>query len=173
MSAQTALVDGAETVTFATVVRIADADGKPIREGSVLRSIDDGTQGVVVKITRAGDLGSPFDQVGNLKIRTGNGLYRCTNRYAHWRHVPRSEQTYEERHLAWFHDRDAFEYNGLVDEKEKSGDAKKAISGIMALLPEEIVRWDVGPWPDTVEDALRFLTEHLSSISRSATEGRS
>lgn len=166
------LVDGAETVTFQKVVRIADADGKPIAEGSVLRCLDDGEQGVVVKILRAGDYGTFLDQVGDLQIHTGSGSTRCTNRYSRWRHVPREEQTYEQRFLSWFHDKTALEYNGLIEDEEKTPDARLAISGIMALLPEEIVDWETGPWPDSVEQALRFLVQHLSSITKPNTEGR-
>ena len=33
----------------------------------------------------------------------------------------------------------------------------------MSLLPNDIVDWDYGPHPDRLEDALRFLMEHLRS----------
>lgn len=141
---------------------IVDAQGKRIAEGSVLRSIEDGCQGVVVKIMKAGDWGGPFDQVGDLRIKTSPGCTRVTNRYELWKHVPRAEQSYTERYLSWFHDRDAFSYNGLKYDEQKSDDERKAISGIMALLPEDVVHWETGPWPDTIESALNFLVEHLS-----------
>ena len=162
-----AAVGGTETVTMTITVPIADADGVPIREGSVLRSIEDGEQGVVVRIVRVGDFGHAFERVGDLIIQTGSCRSRVTNRYRFWKHVPREEQTYEERYLSWFRDRQAFDYNGLCDKEDVSDDAKKAISGIMALLPEEIVCWQEGPWPDTIEDALRFLTRHLSTTAPS------
>lgn len=158
------LIDGAETVTFSKVVRIADADGKPIREGSVLVSLKDGERGVVTAIKRAGDMGGPWDQIGDIHVKTSPGCTRVSNQYSNWRHVPRAGQSYGERFLSWFHDRQAFFYNGLEDDGEKSEAEKKAISGIMALLPETVVDWECGPWPDTIEDALRFLTDHLSSL---------
>lgn len=142
---------------------ILDANGKRITEGSVLRSIEDGCQGVVVKIMKAGDWGSPSDQVGDLHIKTSPDCTHVTNRYERWRHVPRAEQSYEERYLSWFHDRDAFSYNGLKYDEQKSDDERKAISGIMALLPEDVVHWETGPWPDSIESALNFLVEHMSS----------
>lgn len=39
-----------------------------------------------------------------------------------------------------------------------------AIDGIMSLLPEDIVDWESGPWPDKIEDALGFLAEHLKEL---------
>ncbi len=39
-----------------------------------------------------------------------------------------------------------------------------AIAGIMALLPDDTVDWDWGPWPDKIEDALNFLVEHMNKL---------
>lgn len=64
------------------------ADGRPIRPGDVLRNVEDGDRGVVIRIIKAG-------------------------------------------------------------------------SGIMALLPEDTVCWEVGPWPDSVVQAIKFLVDHL------------
>jgi len=154
----------AETVTFTTTVEIADADGEPIRVGSVLREINDGEQGVVVNIYRAGDRGPLMCAVGDVQIATGSGCSRMTNRYNQWRHVPRAEQTYEQRFSAWMRT-PADDPMTLISERV-SKDAALAIDGIMALLPEDIVDWENGPWPDTIEEALGFLVEHLSSISK-------
>jgi hypothetical protein len=34
----------------------------------------------------------------------------------------------------------------------------------MALLPDDVVDWTYGPFPDCLEDALGYLVEHLSNI---------
>lgn len=154
-------------------VELVDADGKPIHEGSVLRHIEDGEQGVVTSIVRPGTYAPVFAQIGDIGIETSRGTTRCTNQYKKWRHVPRDQQTYEQRFQAWLHDPDAFEYNGLKYDEHRTDDERKAISGIMALLPEDVVYWENGPWPDSIEQALRFLTEHLEKIApRASAEGR-
>ena len=144
-----------------TEVALVDADGVSILEGSVLRHIQDGAQGVVTRIVRAGDTVAPFMAcVGDIGIRTAPGCTRMTNCYTAWRHVPHAQQTYHERFLSWTqkkydhdHDRDVSEDEGM------------AIDGIMRLLPEDTVDWERGPWADTLEDALNFLAQHLGSGS--------
>ena len=141
-----------------------DADGMIIRLGSVLRNIHDGDQGVVVRVMKYGDVGIRWlDAVGDIHIQSSPGSVRVTNKYHLWRHVPRAQQSFRERHLSWFNDPDAYQYNCLDEQDELTDAERKAITGIMALLPEEIVDWESGPWPDTVEDALRFLVDYLSS----------
>ena len=146
-----------ETVIFQKVVKIEDADGRAIREGSVLREINDGDRGVVVQIVRAGNFGPMFSSLGDLVISNRPGTSRVTNRYSQWRHIPHNEQTYEERLASllcrpYFHD----------GHREVSKDDGQAIEGIMALLPDDVVDWDYGPIPNRLEDALRFLVAHLS-----------
>ena len=158
----------AETFKFTVEVEVADADGEPIREGSVLRSTEDGTVGVVVQIVRPGSyVNVPFAAVGDVHICTSYGSTRVTNQYAKWRHVPHNDQTYEQRHLSWRHrpydhdnDRGISEPEGL------------AIDGIMALLPDDIVNWENGPWPDRLNDALTFLVDHLNGLQPKAAEGK-
>lgn len=152
----------AETVTFTKVVPIADADGKPIRVGSVLREINDGERGVVVRIVRVGDMGSIFDAVGDLNIHIERGTTRVTNRYNQWRHIPKDEQTYRERYLSWMKTPFNKDLAALAYSENLALETQVAIDGIMALLPSDTVNWEEGPWPDTLEQALSFLTEHLS-----------
>lgn len=148
-----------ETVIFTKIVPLSDADGKPICEGSVLKHTEDGERGVVVRIVRPTDATAPmFSQVGDVLIQTAVGCQRGTNNYGKWRHIPHNEQTPRERFDSWMcrkydHDED----RGI------SEDAGLAIDGIMALLPDNIVDWEYGPWPDSIEDALRFLVAHLSN----------
>lgn len=155
----------AEVFTFTKEVPCADADGVPIREGSVLVHVTEGERGVVVAIKRAGDIGTPFDAVGDIHIKTSPGCTRCTNCYSSWRHIPHNDQTYEERLQSWL--RKPYEHD---EDRQISRDEGLAIDGIMALLPDDIVDWETGPWPDKIEDALEFLVEHLSSKPAAAAE---
>lgn len=147
-----------ETVTFTQTVEIADSNGEAIIEGSVLQSTEDDARGVVMQIKRPGSRGSFLDQIGDLHIQTSPGSTRVTNRYDKWLHIPRNAQTYEERFLSWL----ARPYDHDED-RQVSPDTGLAIDGIMALLPDDLVDWDYGPWPDTLEDALRFLWHHLQN----------
>lgn len=151
----------AETVTFVTKkeVTVADADGVPIREGSVLREINDGDRGVVIKIFRAGDKGTVIDRIGDINIRIRAGTTRVTNRYDQWRHIPHNEQTYYERFTSWMQTPHYYDPIDALVSKDES----LSCGGIMALLPEDIVS-DYGPFPDRLEDALRYLVQHLSEI---------
>ena len=156
------------TFTQKITVKLQDADGRAIREGSVLQSIEDNCRRVVTCIKRVGDRGNGLDAVGDIHIQDPKspGSTRVTNRYAKWRHIPKEQQTYHERFGAWFHDKTAYDYAGLSDDKEKPEAEKKAISGIMALLPDDTVCWETGPWPDTIEQALRFLVDHLEALRK-------
>lgn len=151
-----------ETVTFQTVVKIADVDGRPIREGSVIREINDGEQGVVTWVGRNGSKTGPmFASLGDIAVQISPGIRRVTNRYCQWRHVAHDDQTYQERFLSWMlrpydHDHD----RGI------SKDEGMAIDGIMALLPIDIVDWDYGPFPDRIEDALGFLADYLQTLKK-------
>lgn len=148
-----------ETVTFTKVVPLADADGRAIREGSVLREINDGEQGVVTWIGRAGGPSGPaMASVGDIAVQKSSRVTRVTNRYSQWRHVSHIEQSYAERYLSWMHRPHDHDEDGDI-----SKDEAMAIDGIMALLPDDIVDWDYGPHPDRLEDALRFLADHLQS----------
>lgn len=154
-----------ETFTYISTktVPCVDADGRPIREGSVLREISDGERGVVVHIVRAGDRdGPPLAAVGDLGIQTRRGTMRVTNRYSQWRHIPHAEQTYEERYVSWL--KVPFDHDGS---RRISRAEALAIDGIMALLPDDLVDWKYGPTPDRIQDALRFLSDHLTSLAAS------
>jgi hypothetical protein len=158
----------AETVTFSKTIAIADADGVPICVGSVLRKLEDGDRGVVIRITRAGMLpSSPFDAIGDMHVRKSAGVTRCSNQYATWRHIPHNEQTYEERYWSWYYRPETVDTEMLGS---VSKDEARACSAIMALLPEGIVDYDYGPFPDRLEDALKYLVDHLSN-SDSPTQG--
>jgi len=151
----------AETVKFTKEVPIADADGAPIREGSVLQSVEDMDRGVVVRVVRAGDKGTAFDCVGDLNIAVSIGCTRVTNRYGKWRHIPHSEQTYQERLLSWLHR----PHDHDPDYTQASKDEALAVSGIMALLPDDIVDEVYGPPADSLEGALHYLARHLSDVA--------
>lgn len=156
----------AETVTFTVTKKIADADGTPIREGSILREITTGEVGVVVRIVRPnqGAYGL-MTQIGDVMIKTCPGLQIGTNRYDQWRHVPSNEQTYYHRYLSWL--KRTYDHDEC---REISEDEGVAIDGIMALLPEDTVDWEKGPWPDRLEDALKFMMEHLTELKNDGTE---
>lgn len=153
-----------ETVTFRTekIVPVADADGVAIHEGSVLRETNDGERGVVMRIVRQSDkFFTAFDCIGDVHIATGHGSRRVTNRYDQWQHIPHDEQTYAERLSSWIkrpYDHDEF--------KQCSEDEGKAIDGILALLPENTVDYDNGPFPDRIEDALQYLAKHLGDLAK-------
>ena len=155
-----------ETFTFTQTVKLVDSDGRPIREGSVLREINDGEQGVVTHISRAGGQAiSPFDTVGDIAIKTSRGTSRCTNRYNQWRHVPRNEQTYEQRLLSW----KLTPYDHEED-RGVSEDEGLAVDGIMALLPDDLVDWDYGPFPDRLDNALTYLDQHIEELKNPKTD---
>lgn len=151
----------AETFTFTQKVTCADADGVAIREGSVLKEINDGERGVVTRIVRASDTVAPMAAcIGDIVISiSGNpSTKRVTNRYAQWRHIPHNDQTYSERFLSWMqkpfvHDEDS----------RISRDQQLAIDGILNLLPDDVVDWTFGLCPDRLQDALHYLVEHLTS----------
>ena len=149
-----------ETFTFTQEVKLADADGVAISEGSVLVNIKDGDRGVVVKVGRKGAYSNLLMfSIGDIAIQKGPGITRVTNCYGGWRHIPKKDQTYQERLLSWL--QTPYEHDEYHNVSRGEG---CAISGIMALLPDEIVDWDYGPFPDRIEDALRFLAEHLEEI---------
>lgn len=155
-----------EVFTFICKVLIADANGIAITEGSVLRSIEtdrsQNTRGVVTWIGRpGGPYGPAMSAIGDIGIRTGHGNTRVTNRYSKWQHIPHDEQTYEERYLSW--QQRKYEHD---DSRDISKDEGIAIDGIMALLPEDTVDWNYGPYPDSLEAALGFLSDHLTQHTK-------
>ncbi len=147
-----------ETVKFTKEVPLADADGVPIRKGSVLREINDGDRGVVIRIVRAGDRGTAFDAIGDLNILIRPGCTRVTNRYNQWRHIPHNEQTYIERFQSWMETPQHYD----PDYRRVSKDEANAIDAIMAILPDDIVDDNYGPFPDRLEDAIGYMVQHLS-----------
>lgn len=160
---KTDLFDAGEVETVTRTVAIVDADGVLIRVGSVLREISDRTQGVVTKIARAGDRGFGFPlmtTVGDLIITTSCSSCRVTNRYSQWRHVPRAEQTYEQRYTSWTHQK----YEHDAEYSKNSPDEGRAISGVMALLPEDVEDWDYEPYPDSIEAALGILAAYMTRL---------
>ena len=148
-------------VTVKQTLTLADADGMAIHEGSVLRHITGNCRGVVDRISRLGMCASsPFDQIGDIHIRTGPGSHRCTNNYKTWRHIPKSEQTHEERFLSWINS--GFDFDGEFS--QNSRDAAFAISGIQALLPPELVDHMIEECTDSIETALGFLADYLDEL---------
>lgn len=151
-----------ETIRRTILVKIADADGKAIREGSVLEHITDGVRGVVDWVGREGvTSGPPMAALGDISIQTSHGSHRVTNCYSEWRHIPHDLQTYIERLRAWLHltyDHD--------EERGVSRDEALAIDGIMALLPADTQDWERGDTADRLEDALEFLVDHLAELQK-------
>lgn len=157
-----------EEFTFVKTItiKLADSDGKGIRVGSVLKNIEDGDRGVVTAIGRAGDVQPAFCTglplcVGDIVIRTSAGTRRVTNRYSVWKHISHNDQTYEERYQSWLCD--AYDHDECQGVSEDIG---LAIDGIMNLLPDNIVDWEYGPWPDSLEDTLKFLIAHMENIEK-------
>jgi hypothetical protein len=156
----------AETVTFTRTVAIADADGRPIREGSVLRHIKEPAVGVVDLIVRPGTKVQSIIPacIGDLHIRLGPGVHRVTNRYTDWRHVPHADQTYAQRYLGWVLTKEGpDDYDDELSRMTK--DEARAVAGMMALLPHDVVDYAYGPLPDTLEGALEILSHHLAKLS--------
>lgn len=148
-----------ETVDLIVTRRIEDVDGEPIHKGSVLRHLKDGVTGVVTRIIKEGDFALGIYAVGDLEISTGAGTKRISNMYRNWRHLPRDGQTYVQRLESWsylLYDHD--------EDRDISKDEGLAIDGVMALLPEDMVDWVNGPWPDTIDGALGFLAHHLDEL---------
>lgn len=139
-------------------VKVEDCNGFPILEGSVLRSIepDDDGRGVVTAVIKKGDWGYGAERIGDLRIWEGDGCHRITNQYSKWEHIPKGEQTYLERFKSWEHSGHFKNYNESI-----SDDEHRAISGIMALFPEDPIDYDYGPFADRIEDALEFMAKHL------------
>jgi hypothetical protein len=144
------------------VVEVRDADGVAIHPGSVVKRTDeDGrdVSGVVTKILMPGDMGTPMSCVGDMHVHIKAGITRVSNEYGKWRHVPHNEQTYAQRLLSWKYRK--YEHE---EDRDISYEEGLAIDGIMALLPDDIVDWEWGPWPDRLEDALGFLVAHLEGL---------
>lgn len=141
--------------------KMLDADGVAITPGAVLRSVDDGERGVVVRIINPGDKYGPLGcGVGDCLIQLRPGTTRVTNRYTNWRRVKHDEQTFRERYMGWFYSDK--KWAGCED---NSPDIDLAISGIMALLPEDAVDWEYGPIPSCLENALQILVGHMESLT--------
>lgn len=143
-------------------VEMLDADGKQIREGSVLRHAREETRGVVELIVKDEPKFSftpLFAGIGDMVIHEGAGVQRITNRYRDWRHVPHAEQTYHERFRSWIHS--TYHHEEFYDYSEDTG---VAISGILALMPRDVVDCDYGPWPDSISGTLEILAQYLETL---------
>ena len=152
-------------VTHQVTRRIETAKGVSIREGDVLKRVDEDIVGVVLSIRMKGDRGTVFECVGDIILDITPGwTRRVTNQYDKWEHVPHDEQTYRQRRKAW-----SASYYDHDEDVCKSRGEGLAINGIMALLPDDIVDAETGPWPDSLEDALNFLTDHLENITKGET----
>lgn len=141
---------------------IRDVKGNLIHLGSVLKHLDEeNVRGVVTYIAKAGDYPpAPAMYVGDFMILL-SGSSRVTNQYYKWVTVPREEQTFSERYHSWFYDPDSVDY-GEHEYRQLTKKECLAISGIIALLPKDPVDWEWGPWPDSVESALKFVARHLA-----------
>ncbi len=141
---------------------LADADGVAIELGSVLCHIEEEYSGVVVKIVRPGDMGTVFDLVGDIHIRTSPCSTRCTNNYKKWRHVPHNEQTHEQRELSFNMRFDPKGYDPEWNSGQSVGEYC-AISGIKALLPSDTKHW-MDDCSDDIETALYQLAKYMDEL---------
>lgn len=138
-----------------------DADGKPIRVGSVIAHLRDKDRGVVVQIGKVGD--RPHDflfSVGDLAIKiTGcNGTTRCTNIYHDWRHIPRRDQTFMERWLAFDSTWDPEDH----EHEDRSPEQIWMREAALALLPTDPRENDYTyPWPNHPEEAMYYLARWI------------
>lgn len=149
-------------------IEIIDADKEPIAVGSVLKHVNERDRGVVTRITLPDTKGYVVAElIGDIHIQMSDCLscHRVTQKYADWRHIPHDEQTYEERYQSWLRRK----YVDYTLDSKVPEDERRCIDGIMSILPLNIVDWESGPWPDTIEDALRFLTEYLTEKSENKT----
>lgn len=143
-----------------TLLGLAERNRDAAKErGSVLQCIDqgDGFRGVVHQVVdkddpRTWDHGS-FAAHGDLIISDGRGGSRISNRYSHWRHIPREQQTYPERFESWM----AAPFEDDEDMPGNSYSERLAIQGIMSLFPSDPVDYTYGPIPETTECALGLL----------------
>lgn len=150
------------TITRTIEVAIADANGKPIRVGSVLRNVtaltpSAGSRGVVVQIPMPGDWVDNSAQFGDLIIKTGAGSDRITNIYNEWIHIERAQQTVRERYLSW--KVTPFDRNSVPEGVKP--ETWLSIEGIFALLPEEPREWDDVESPFTTDEALGILVSYI------------
>ena len=149
-----------ELITFTRP--LTDANGTPISEGSVLQHVLSDDRGVVTWVGREGFTDGPaMAKYGDIAVRTSSNSLRVSNQYHYWKHVPHDEQTYMERFLSHTVQKDPY----LITHNQNiSEDERKAITGIMALLPSNTVSWEMGPYPDTLNEALHSLTQHLTHL---------
>lgn len=144
-------------------IEIIDADKAPILKGSVLQHIEDkNCRGVVTRIALPGMLGYVAECVGDIHVRTGPGCARVSSKYHAWRHIPHDDQTYEERYLSWLYSEFWHDEHLTI-----SKDEQFAMSGIMALLPENAIKWETH-YPSDFQDTLEYLMKHLMELKEKA-----
>ena len=101
-------------------------------------NVKDQDRGVVVEVGRVGTIPrTPLVSLGDILIKKSAGIYRGTNMYGDWRHIPHDEQTYWERYTSWLH-----RYYDHDEYANYSEDTGVAIDGIMSLLPEDVIDWE-------------------------------
>ncbi len=144
---------------------MVDADGQPIRIGSVLQEVGRECRGVVVEIGRTGAYSStPGFCVGDISIHQGAGSYRVTNRYSAWRHIPHNAQTYDERLRSWM--LVPYDHGIVFNPELLSKDTGRCMDGILALLPDGAIDEIYGPYPNCLEDTLAILKNYLETIDK-------
>lgn len=146
-----------EEFTFTITKKLADANGEPIKLGSVLEK--NGEVGVVFKIIREGDEGGLACCVGDIAVRMSSNVSTYSNQYDSWKHVPHDRQTHEQRYLSWL-------YAGgecYVSDGE-SKDEMKAVYGILNLFPDGYFNWEYIDFPLNIEQALRILAKYLDYL---------
>lgn len=146
-------------------IKMIAEDGKPIVKGDVLINVQDGVRGVVTWVGLPGATNGPmFSGLGDIAVRRDSSLTRVSNQYSHWRHVEHDDQTYAERFLSWIHVPYVHDHHDNFSEE-----AGMVMHGIMALLPSDSVDWTYGPTPDTPENVLQLLTDHLTKLQAAAS----
>lgn len=151
-----------------------DADGKRIDVGSVLVDIEDPKRrGVVVRIYTQEDRDNGIQvvgpvAVGDMEIARGPGDVTFSCQYDKWRHVPDEEQTYTERF------RSSMAAGFQPDENMALNPRLQKIMWVLLdLFPKHPVDWEWGPWPDSPEDVIGMLAEHLDELNAKPEEDKS
>jgi hypothetical protein len=147
------------TYTKTVEVPLVDADGVPIRLGSVLEQLDGSFCGVVVRIARAGMRGRLCECVGDISVWNGGGSTTVSSRYSNWRHVPHDKQKHWQRFESWILEDDWIDPDSRVGK-----DVQIAVYGIMRLIPENHFNFDWSGYPLTTEDALRYLALYMDKM---------
>ena len=124
-----------------------------------MMNLKTGEVGMVRRIIRFGDQGSLLSQVGDLDLDMQNSVVRTTNKYDEWVHVAHDDQTCVQRLESW--KLKPYEDDATFGAANLDAGLRQAIDGMLNLLPNSVVDWRDGPWPDTLNEMLGMLAEYI------------